>query len=142
MLPGRPCAPGELCAGDSVNLDCPLKGTRPCETGRVGRHPPGTWASLPGEGGAWAKSQWVALLEREPSAASVVQKVRPDPCPLSMVTGMLGVQAGVRTVLKPPWAEAVPRGVEVPPGGSSRQRTWVQEVECEDCVNELWEPPG
>lgn len=51
---------------------------------------------------ARARSWWVALLERELSAAVVVQKMRSDPCPLSVVTGILGVQAGVWAVLKTP----------------------------------------
>lgn len=38
--------------------------------------------------------------------ATVVQKMSPDPCPFSMVTDVLGVQAGMSAVFKTPWAGA------------------------------------
>lgn len=80
-----------------------MKGTKPCETGWVGRHPPGTWTDLPGEGGSLGQVLVGGVAGgRELSAAIVVQKMRPDLCLLSMVTGILGVQAGVWAVLKLP----------------------------------------
>lgn len=38
--------------------------------------------------------------------ATVVQKMSPDPCPFSMVTHMLGVQAGMLAVFRTPRAGA------------------------------------
>lgn len=38
--------------------------------------------------------------------ATVVQKMSPDPCPFSMVTHMLGVQAGMSAVFRTPRAGA------------------------------------
>lgn len=38
--------------------------------------------------------------------ATVVRMMRPDPYPFSMVTDMLGVQAGMSAVFKTPWAGA------------------------------------
>lgn len=63
-------------------------------------------AYLLGSKEAWAKSLWVALLERGTVSGQVVQMMRPDPYPFSMVTDRLGVQAGTSAVFKTPWAGA------------------------------------
>lgn len=109
----------------------------------------GLWLAYLGREEAPSRFQWGALQERESLAVTLGQKVRPDPCYLTVVTGIFGVQGGM--VGSPQNSLGGGSGGEVgmglspgawrlPLGGSSGQRVWAQEVVCEGCVNGLWEP--